>query len=76
MSSIPVQIGASIQGGRWLTHAQSQAMGGRYHQKYMNFKRYRQERDGSSAHYKIAQVRQFIKSGTAKVQTVQLSILE
>ena len=30
-------------------------MGGRYHQKYMNFKRYRQERDGSSVPYKIAQ---------------------
>ena len=31
------------------------AMGGRYHQKYMNFKRLRQEIDDSSVHYKIAQ---------------------
>ena len=30
-------------------------MGGRYHQKYMNFKRYRQERNGTSVHYKIVQ---------------------
>ena len=30
-------------------------MGGRHHQKYMNFKRYRHQRDGSSVHYKIAQ---------------------
>ena len=30
-------------------------MGGRYHQKYMNFKRFRQEIDGSSVHHKIAQ---------------------
>ena len=30
-----------------------QRMGGRYHQKYMNFKRFRQERDVSSVHYKI-----------------------
>ena len=28
-------------------------MGGRYHQKYMNFKRFRQEIDDSSVHYKI-----------------------
>ena len=30
-------------------------MGGRYHQKYMNFKRFRQEIDGSNIHYKITQ---------------------
>ena len=30
-------------------------MGGRYHQKYMKFKRFRQEIDGSSVHHKIAQ---------------------
>ena len=30
-------------------------MSGRDHQKYKNFTRYRQERDGSSAHLKIAQ---------------------
>ena len=29
--------------------------GGRCHQKYMNFKRFRQERDGSTVHYKIGQ---------------------
>ena len=33
----------------------AKAMGGRYHQKYMDFKRFRQEIDGSSVHYKIAQ---------------------
>ena len=37
-------------------------MGGRYHQKYMNFKRFRQERFGSkSVHYKIAQTKKIIK---------------
>ena len=63
MSSIPVQIGASIQGGRWLTHAQSQAMGGRYHQKYMNFKPGTDKKE--MVQVSITKQHRQLKSGTA-----------
>ena len=50
-------------------------MGGRYHQKYMNFKRFRQEIDNSSVHYEIAQTIKKRNSQSTNPGTTEFHIL-